>query len=151
MTKRQAENYARLRLVMLDQLGVEPHDFEHLLRIQMALHRWSERECNGEVETDDESGDAFRVDRGYGMKTLRYKVANRERGALKRLAAIMAKYPKLGAYHQSDPRGCALYVYERARLLEYRERHERKCASEECAPSFDIDSCYSSIGVALCY
>ncbi len=39
----------------------------------------------------------------------RYAIADRERGALKRVGAICAR---LGAsfYHQTDPRGCALYV-----------------------------------------
>jgi hypothetical protein len=39
-------------------------------------------------------------------------LADKERGALKRLAAIMAKHPKLTAYVQGDPRGCALYIGE---------------------------------------
>ena len=47
-------------------------------------------------------------------KSHRYPVADRERGALRRLEAIMAKYPQLRAYHQSDPRGCAVYVGLRA-------------------------------------
>lgn len=33
-----------------------------------------------------------------------------EKGAHKRLAKIMAKYPSLQTFIQGDPRGCALYV-----------------------------------------
>lgn len=35
---------------------------------------------------------------------------DRETGAKKRLAKIMARYPKLRAYIQTDPRGAALYI-----------------------------------------
>jgi hypothetical protein len=35
---------------------------------------------------------------------------DRERGALKRLAAIMSRYPDLSYYVQGDPRGAALYI-----------------------------------------
>ena len=41
-------------------------------------------------------------------------VADREAGALRRLAAIMApRKRRLIAYHQGDPRGCALYIVRR--------------------------------------
>lgn len=40
----------------------------------------------------------------------RFPVPDRETGALKRLAAIMARYPQLSAYVQGDPRGAALYI-----------------------------------------
>jgi hypothetical protein len=42
------------------------------------------------------------------------RVTDREAGANKRLAAIMAKYPDLVAYVQTDPRGAALYILEKA-------------------------------------
>lgn len=35
---------------------------------------------------------------------------DREAGALKRLAKIMARYPALSYYVQTDQRGCALYI-----------------------------------------
>lgn len=165
MTKREAENYAHLRRAALDALGLSSDDFEALLRIEKTLHRWAERECNGEVEVD-EDGTAYGTNAGYctsGVAT-RWKVANRERGALKRLAAIMARYPKLGAYHQGDPRGCALYVYPKARHLEMRvgckeqrcfchdptDRREHPCSSCGCSVP-PIDSCYSSVGVGMCF
>lgn len=62
----------------------------------------------------------------------RYKIADREGGALKRLGKIMAKYPALTAYHQTDPRGAALYVIPRADIPE----------------GADIGSCYNR-GVAV--
>lgn len=48
---------------------------------------------------------------GAGKDTVtRTLIADRERGALRRLAVIMAKYPGYQAYHQTDPRGAALYI-----------------------------------------
>ena len=70
---------------------------------------------------------------GRGKDTVSYtRLPDRERGALKRLAAIMAKYPALTSYVQGDPRGCALYIM-------------RPCDVREGA---SIDSCYSN-GIAV--
>jgi hypothetical protein len=41
-------------------------------------------------------------------------VPDRERGALKRLAAIMKGYPDLVPYVQGDPRGAPLYICSKA-------------------------------------
>ena len=39
------------------------------------------------------------------------RIPDRERGALKRLAKIMApRYPQLKSYVQGDPRGASLYI-----------------------------------------
>ena len=47
----------------------------------------------------------------YTENKARYEaIADRERGALKRLAAIMQRYPDFWSYVQGDPRGAALYV-----------------------------------------
>jgi hypothetical protein len=49
--------------------------------------------------------------RGKGKDSVSYtSLADRERGALKRMAAIMARYPGFVSYVQTDPRGCALYI-----------------------------------------
>ena len=136
MTKRQAENYARLSRTMLDGLGIARDDFDTLLRIERTLHRWAERECNGEVEVDDDgrAWHSWHDDLHTGPTVHRVRIPNRERGALKRLSAIMARYPALGAYHQSDPRGCSLYVFRKADM-------EGK----------DVDAYYSSRAVAVCF
>lgn len=84
-------------------------DAESLRRISMTLHRWYELECGvdgGGVERVD--GKAWWYNSFLGKRT--HVVADRERGALKRLAKIMARYPSLQAYVQGDPRGCALYI-----------------------------------------
>ena len=48
---------------------------------------------------------------GRGVDSTTYTpLADKERGALKRLAAIMLRYPDFAFYVQGDPRGCALYI-----------------------------------------
>ncbi len=63
----------------------------------------------------------------------RYPVADREKGALKRLAAIMAGHPELLAYHQTDCRGCMVYILKRS----------------DIADGARIDSVYTR-GMAVC-
>lgn len=80
-----------------------------LRRAQLTLHRWSEEMCNGTIQRDGEDGDGkpFRYwDPGQRFKT---PVPDRERGALARVEQV-CKAAGLYWYHQTDPRGCALYV-----------------------------------------
>ena len=65
-------------------------DARTLRRAEKTLHRWAELECG-------DSNDYASL------------IADREAGALKRVTAICTA---LGVhfYHQTDPRGCALYV-----------------------------------------
>lgn len=49
-------------------------------------------------------------DIGNNGRRARVAIGDREAGALKRLAAIMARYPSLASYVQGDPRGAALYI-----------------------------------------
>lgn len=104
-------------------VGISFDDAVSLRRISMTLHRWHELECGDgnnygswAIERDDNGdGPAFMVHHHYQHGrgkdyTTRTKIADRERGALKRLGKIMTKYPEHWAYVQTDPRGCALYV-----------------------------------------
>lgn len=103
----------------LETEGVTYRDAQALRRISMTLHRWYEMECGcdrGAIERDEETGVPY-----WYNANARYLSANdpraytripdREKGALKRLAAIMARYPHLRAYIQGDPRGAALYIW----------------------------------------
>jgi len=103
------------------RLGITPADADALRRIEMTLQRWAERECgdgsNWAIERDEKTGKPFNVYHGEG-KPRRYPVADREAGALRRLASILSRYPGLLAYHQGDPRGCALYVLAKSDLRE---------------------------------
>ncbi len=91
-------------------------DAEQLRRISMTLHRWHELECGtdaGAIERDETTGKPYwtwQVDYGPRKGRNRYPAPDREAGALKRLAAVMARYPSLTSYVQGDPRGCALYI-----------------------------------------
>jgi hypothetical protein len=53
-----------------------------------------------------------------GGKVTYTLVADRERGALKRLGKIMARYPTLTPYVQGDPRGASLYILRPADMIE---------------------------------
>jgi len=90
--------------------GVAFEDTCALRRISMTLHRWHELECgveSGGVERDETTGKVSWYNSYTGKRS---PYADRETGALKRLAAIMARYPSLQSYVQGDPRGCALYI-----------------------------------------
>lgn len=98
-------------------LGLSFEETETLRRAQMTLRRWGELECgNGNdyaswlIERDETTNKPYLVTHPRQGKSYRRPVADREAGALKRIAAILKNHPKLGFYHQGDPRGCALYV-----------------------------------------
>lgn len=109
---------------VLQAAGFSYEDASALRRISMTLHRWHELECgadsscivrgawNRETATFDYNGSgAPHFEFAGGSGRARYlKTQDRERGALKRLAAIMARYPGFESYVQDDPRGAALYI-----------------------------------------
>jgi hypothetical protein len=98
----------------LASLGVSYADADSLRRISMTLHRWHEMECGtdrGCIERDEATNQCYWLSATRNSeKEYRPRVNDRETGALKRLAKIMAKYPTLTPYVQGDPRGCALYI-----------------------------------------
>lgn len=99
--------YRKNTYIQLDRLGINEDDATALIRASMALHRWAERECNGEIQRDEETGKPY-VHSTYDGRRL-YATEDREKGALTRAEKIASKYG-LKAYHQTDPRGCALYL-----------------------------------------
>lgn len=89
-----------------------------LRRAQMTLHRWAELECGTDAGHIEREGDgegrpifhpAGRHVGGRWIDPKPYAVPDREAGALRRVAAV-CKAARLHWYHQTDPRGCALYV-----------------------------------------
>lgn len=117
MTRKEAERLTHQENNLLS-LGFTSEEADQLRRISMTLRRWHELECgtdNGCVERDEETGKAYWLN---SMTMKRSPIADRETGALKRLAAIIArvnvqragKVGKLSAYVQTDPRGAALYI-----------------------------------------
>lgn len=111
------------RVVELSRLGISADDITALGRIAGTLHRWAEQECGDgnnyaswAIVRDDETNIPYREIHPHTGKSYRTRIADRETGALKRLAAIMARYPDLIAYHQGDPRGASLYIISRAEI-----------------------------------
>jgi hypothetical protein len=102
------ERYEVLR--RLEQAGIRYDDASKLRRIALTLHRWHELECgddHGCIERDETTGKAYWLNSNTMRRSL---IADREAGALKRLAKIMQSYPEYVAYQQGDPRGAALYL-----------------------------------------
>lgn len=94
----------------LCRAGIDVEDASALRAIAMTLRRWHELECgddNGCIERDEKTGRAYWLN-SHTMR--RTPIADRETGARKRLATIMARYPDLSAYVQGDPRGASLYI-----------------------------------------
>lgn len=116
MTKREAERQMHQENT-LRSLGFTREESEALRRISMTLHRWHEKECgidNGCVERDEETGKTYWLSSSTGR---RWPVPDRETGARKRLARIMAGHPTLSTYIQTDPCGAALYIIRPGLLL----------------------------------
>lgn len=140
----------------LASLGFTIREAEQLRRIEMTLHRWAEHECGDSndrfstmIERDEKTDKPFWCVSWHNEnKTRRTPCPDRERGALNRLGKIVGDcntrnwigYGKcitempafLVAYHQGDPRGCALYIGLKSDL-----------------DGKPIDSCYSRL-VAVC-
>lgn len=125
MNKHEAERQTRQQ-DNLRKLGFTREEAESLRRISMTLHRWHEMECGtdgGCVERDEETGKTYWLNI-YNSR--RAPIADRETGAKKRLAAILAQRNsracvqgtdhyglsrgELSTYIQTDPRGAALYI-----------------------------------------
>lgn len=99
----------------LSTFDVAPHA-RTLRRAQLTLHRWAELECgdgHAYIERDEATGRPriYRERRFLAPNDPRCwsPIPDRERGALARVAAV-CKAAGLHYYHQTDPRGCALYV-----------------------------------------
>lgn len=125
-------------VIQLERAGFNHFDAMDLRRISMTLHRWHELECGDDrdfaVERDETTGKTYWTYDTHAAdgKRGRSPIPDRERGALKRLAAIMARYPNLTSYVQGDPRGAALYILR----------------PEDLLPGCDVNSCYSR-GIAV--
>jgi hypothetical protein len=122
------------------QTRIPAATFSRLCSIQRKLHLWAEDECNGKIqwEQDPETGEdapvRYHLDR-WGSYTIRGGfIPNREKKYIKEATELAAQCGGL-IYHQTDPRGCALYFYRAAELA------ERNCP---------IDQCYSMIALPCC-
>lgn len=120
-TKREYEERFRM-FERLKALGITTDHCEQLRRISMTLRAWFTLECGDSndhaswgIERDGDEDDSppymvRHIHTRDASKPIRTKIADRENGAKKRLAAIMANYPTLTAYIQGDCRGAALHI-----------------------------------------
>ncbi len=128
MTKREHMQRAQMYQA-LQSLGFTFAECESLRRISMTLRRWFEAECNGDIQRDEMTGQAYRQYGGGAGPFQTVKTADKETAAQKRLAAIIARRNSDGdvqdranggctitarapvtPYIQGDPRGAALYI-----------------------------------------
>lgn len=133
----------------LTNSGIAYADAVALRRISMTLHRWHELECGdgndyaswclargkriaNTFEYDDD-GKPYLEYHAHNSNRPTYRaIADRERGALKRLAKIMQRYPKFASYVQTDPRGASLYILR----------------PDDVPADANIESCYTN-GIAV--
>lgn len=142
MSKRRDEMMMRL-----GKLGFDTSEARTLLRISATLHTWAEHECNGAIQRDGETNVPYWYNTMTGKQMGR--TSDREAGALKRAQAIAAERG-FKVYHQGDPRGCALYLYRQCDLEAFGKRMRRDCDGVQDSSDVAIDSCYSSVGTAVC-
>ena len=123
MTKTERERLTRQENILCN-LGFTRDESDALRRISRTLRRWHELECgtdSGAIERDDATGKPYWMTESGR----RIPVADRERGALRRLGRIVgmrntrvwaasnAHAVHVHAVHpyvQTDPRGAALYI-----------------------------------------
>jgi hypothetical protein len=92
-------------------------DANTLRRASITLSRWGEQECGFDggrgsyaIERDETTNVPHMCFYPHsGSQMIRRRIADKEAGALRRVAAVCKA---IGAhyFHQTDPRGCALYV-----------------------------------------
>ena len=108
----------------LATLGFSLPDILALGRHARAMHRWDELLCGtaqGHVERDETTGACVFV-----SATCRYvdphdprarkSVPDRGANAWRKAQSIMARYPSMVAYHQTDPRGASLWIVPKSAM-----------------------------------
>lgn len=114
----------------LASLGFTAPEIDKMRRISLTLQAWFEKECgdgHGAIVRDESTGKTYYHLSG---KDVRWPVADRETGAYKRLAAIMARantyraaneLKPLTYYIQGDCRGASLYILRPSDVPEGKE------------------------------
>lgn len=107
----------RQMLERIQAAGITQDDALALRRCAMTLHRWYELECGDgnnyaswAIERDEKTDKPYMVRYPHQGATTRSPIPDREKGAHKRIATILQRYPSLTAYYQTDPRGAPLYI-----------------------------------------
>ena len=126
----------------LARAGFSDYQWFELRRICRALHKLDEMACNGEIQCDDADEQWYRYNPDqYGTPTIKGRRLKTQPIMLIREANRIAKTRGFLAFHQSDPRGCSLYVYKQEDL-------DRCSRSRE--PGYGIGAYYNTIGTAIC-
>ena len=126
--------------------GLTRYAWSILRNCERGLHRWSEQECNGEIQWDEDSNTPYRYRQSiYGDFTESPQPCFNREAHLLDEARKQAKRFGLEIYHQGDPRGCALWLYSQSALEERCERSEQLRK-----PGMGISACYNSVGTAVC-
>ena len=114
MSARQDTNELMYKIQRRIGISLNFDDANTLRRAEIALGRWGEQECgdgsNWYIQRDETTGIPYRHYCGDSPREPRpYRIADREAGALRRIAEV-CKRNGLHYFHQTDPRGCSLYV-----------------------------------------
>jgi hypothetical protein len=124
MNRKEADRLARQESNLMS-LGFTLEEARQLRRISIALRHWAERESNENIVTN--------IDGTAWING--YRIPNREAGAIRRLKSILNPVAhRLTYYHQTDPRGCALYIVRHSKLRDARKT---------------LDDCHSQIGLSV--
>jgi len=110
------KTYTVQRALASRGIAVSFEDAETFRRAEMTLSNWGELECGGgndyaswSIERDETTGKPFRVTYPHEGQSRRRRIADREAGALRRVANL-CKTLGVHYFHQADPRGVSLYV-----------------------------------------
>ena len=82
-----------------------------LLKISRSLSRFAEHLCNGTIQEEEDGTYSRYYEAGDGVPHKVGKASDRYKTAEKRIKAILEGTGK-AFYFQTDPRGCALYLYD---------------------------------------
>lgn len=141
LTVSQREAWEQRRDNACRRYNISPDVFETLCQCEHMLSTWHERECNGEIERDEPSdrwplGRPSRwIENHNGERIPCGYVPDRAMAAMRRAKHALAGASDVALYWQTDPRGCAIYLYQ---------------PSECLARGGEITACYSNIGTP-CY
>ena len=116
MSARDETNALQHTIFQRTGVSLDFSDANTLRRAQITLQRWAEQECGDAneyaswgIERDESTSIPYMCRYGNNGKDNRWRVPDREAGALRRVAEV-CKRNGLHFYHQTDPRGCSLYV-----------------------------------------
>lgn len=106
----------------LNRLGFSIEESLELFKVERTLHRWHERECNGEINRDETTGKVYGIFECHrrGLTRTRLPIRDLKTAAVRKLSGIMASKPSLLSYVQPDPRGAALYICEKERMPNFK-------------------------------